>query len=180
MLAFAAAGGLGVLAGLGFAWLWLRVVPPGTNRRFWSALSGLTREMLQLEAFDTLLALYRRLGRLAGGYVGRNLAGIAIACLPMLAILLAVSPFLPERHATCSSSAYCLLLQGLAFDTTRTPPEPGAPPYRVVRAEEDGVNPFWPLLSDPEAVFLAAFLLSTLAGLLWRSPRYSLRPATTP
>jgi len=180
MLALAAACALGVCAGLGFAWLWLRVVPPGTNRRFWSGLSVLTREMLQIEALDTLLALYRRLGRLAGAYVARNLAGIALACLPMLAILLAVSPFLPERSATCSSSGYCLLLDALAFETTEVPAAPGAPPYRVLRAEPDGVNPLWPLLSDAEALFFLAFVLSTLGGLLWRNPRHSLKPATTP
>lgn len=179
MPAYAAACGLGALAGLGFAWLWLLVVPRGTNREFWTRMSLLTREMLCVDEPATLLALYRRLGRLLGGYLARNLGGMALACLPMIAILLAATPFLPPRSATCSSAGYCLALEALAFDVKEVPPAPGEPAYRVTRAERSGVNPFWPFLSDPEAAFFASFFVATIAGLLWRNPRLSLKPATT-
>ena len=179
MSGYALAGALGAAAGLAFAWIWLRIVPRGTNRRFWSAMAVLTREMLRVEEPSVLLALYRRLGRLLGGYLARNLGGILVACLPMAAIVLVAVTHLPPRSATCSSIGYCLLLESLAFDVAEVPPVPGQPAYRITRAEREGANPFWPFLSDPEAVFFAAFLVSTLAGLLWRNPRYSLKPATT-
>ena len=92
MLHYAAACGLGLLAGGAFAWIWLRVVPAGTNRRFWSAMSGLTREMLQVEETGAFLRLYRRLGALLAKYVARNLGGAALGCVPMIAILLTVAP----------------------------------------------------------------------------------------
>jgi len=180
MPGYLAAGALGAAAGLGFAWLWLRIVPGGTNRRFWSAMAGLTGEMLRVDEPAAFLALYRRLGGLLVRYVARNFAGILVACLPMAAILVAATPLLPERSATCSSPGYCLLLESLVFDVTEVAAAPGEPPYRITRAGPPGANPLWPFLGDLEATFFAAFLLSTTAGLLWRNPRHSLKPATTP
>ena len=180
MLALAAACLLGALAGLAFAWLWLCIVPRGTNRRFWSALSALTREMLRVDEAAALFALYRRLGGLLGRYLARNLGGTLVACLPMIAILVVAAPLLPERTAWCSSPGYCALFTGLGFEVIEVEPTPRAAPYRVVRAEREGVNPLWPFLSDAEAVLFAAFIVSTFAGLLWPTPRPSLKPATTP
>lgn len=180
MAGYLAAGALGAAAGVGFALLWLRIVPRGTNRRFWSAMAGLTREILRVDEPAAFLALYRRLGGLLGRYVARNLAGIALACLPMAAIVVAATPLLPERTATCSSPGYCLLLESLAFDVTPAARTPGEPPYRIRRAEPPGRNPLWPFLDDVEATFFAVFIFSTFAGLLWPSPRPSLKPATTP
>ncbi len=180
MLGYVQAGALGAAAGLAFAWIWLRLVPPGTNRRFWSAMAGLTREMLRVEEPSVFLGIYRRLGRLLAGYLARNLGGILVACLPMVAIVLVATALMPPRSAACSSTGYCLVLESLAFDVTEVAPAPGEPAYRITRAEPEGGNPFWPFLSDPEAVFFGAFVLSTIAGLLWRNPRPSLKPATTP
>ena len=101
----------------------------------------------------------------------------------MVAIVLVAAPVLPAKSASCSSAGYCLLLESLVFDVTRAPAAPGEPPYRIHRAEPAGRNPLWPFLSDLEAMFFAAFMLSTFAGLLWPSPRPtprpSLKPATT-
>ncbi len=180
MAGYLAAGALGAAAGLGFAWLWLRIVPRGTNLRFWSAMAGLTREMLRVDEPAAFLALYKRLGGLLARYVGRNLAGIVVACLPMVAIVLAATPLLPERAATCSSTGYCLLLESLFFDVTEVAPVPGEPPYRITRAEPASANPLWPFLDDLEATFFAVFMLTTFAGLLWPGPRPSLKPVTTP
>lgn len=180
MAGYLAAAALGAAAGLGFAWLWLRIVPRGTNRRFWSAMAALTRDMLRIDEPAAFLALYKRLGSLLVRYVGRNLAGILVACLPMVGIVVAATPVLPERTATCSSPGYCLLLESLVFDVTEVAPAAGEPPYRITRAEPPGANPLWPFLDDLEATFFALFILSTFAGLLWPSPRPSLKPATTP
>jgi hypothetical protein len=174
-----AACALGAAAGLAFAWLWLRIVPRGTNGAFWSGMSGITREMLRVDEPAALLALYRRLGGLLWRYVARNLAGIVVACLPMVAIVLVAMPLLPAKSATCSSGGYCLLLESLAFDVTEAPAAPGEPAYRITRAGPAGANPLWPFLSDIEAAFFAAFMFATFAGLLWPSPRPSLKPATT-
>ena len=180
MAGYLAAGALGAAARLGFAWLWLRIVPRGTNRTFWSAMAALTREMMRVDEPVVFLALYKRLGSLLARYVARNFAGILVACLPMVVIVVAATPLLPERAATCSSTRYCLLLESLFFDVTEVAPAPGEPPYRITRAEPAGANPLWPFLDDLEATFFAVFMLSTLAGLLWPSPRPSLKPATTP
>jgi hypothetical protein len=180
MLGYVAAGALGAAAGLAFAGLWLRLVPRGTNRRFWSAMAGLTREMLRIDEPSAFLALYRRLGRLLAGYLARNLGGLLVACLPMVAVVMVATALMPPRSATCSSTGYCLLLESLVFDVREVPAAPGEPPYHIARAERRGANPFWPFLSDVEATFFAAFVLSTLAGLLWPIPRASLKPATTP
>jgi hypothetical protein len=179
MLGFLAACALGAAAGLAFAWLWLRIVPRGTNRAFWSAMAGLTTEMLRIDEPAAFLALYRRLGGLLVRYVARNFAGILVACLPMVMIVLAATPLLPAKSATCSSSGTCLLLESLAFDVSEVPPAAGEPAYRIARAEAKGANPLWPFLSDLEATFFAAFMFSTFAGLLWPSSRASLKPATT-
>lgn len=175
-----AAGVLGGAAGLGFAWLWLRIVPRGTNRTFWSAMAALMGEMLRVDEPAAFLALYKRLGSLLVRYVARNCAGILVACLPIVAIVVAATPLLPERAATCSSTPYCLLLESLMFDVTEVAPAPGEPPYRITRAEPRVGNPLWPFLDDLEATFFALFILSTFAGLLWPSPSASLKPATTP
>lgn len=189
MIAFyGAACALGAAAGIAFAWLWLRIVPPGTNRRFWSSMSGLTRGLLAAEETSEFLALYRRLAGLSARYVGRNLAGTAVACLPMIAILLTVAPLvfnawdrtaervalvpptagIPisnniERTGYCASDGYCALFAALDFKVVRV----DAPPYAIARADHGDINPLWPWLSDLEAAFFAVFMLATLAGLLW-------------
>jgi hypothetical protein len=200
VLHYAAACGLGLLAGGAFAWIWLRVVPAGTNRRFWSAMSGLTREMLQVEETGAFLRLYRRLGGLLAKYVARNLGGAALGCLPMIAILLTVAPLvfsawdaraprlalipaeaanlvttpaaLSERTGYCATDGYCALFAALDFKVVRLEPAPTFN-YVVARADHGDANPLWPFLSDIEAAFFAAFILATLMGLLWPHQRRS-------
>ena len=192
---FGAACALGALAGLGFAWLWRRLVPRGTNRAFWSSMSGLTRRMLEVEQAGEFLCLYRTLGGLVARYVGRNLGGTLVACVPMVAIVLTVAPMLfaawdaraprmalvPVEAATlvaaapaarsrtgyCSTAGYCALFTALDFNVVPLKAGTAGPDYVVVRADHGDVNPLWPFLSDIEMVFFAAFIVATLAGLLW-------------
>ncbi len=189
MLHYAAACGLGLAAGAAFAWIWLRIVPRGTNRRFWSAMSGLTREMLQVEETSAFLRLYGRLARLLGPYLARNLGGMVLGCLPMIAVLLTVAPMVfdswdarapvpvAERTAYCASTGYCLLFESLGFKVVESKADV---PYRVVRAEHGDINPLWPFLSDLEAASFLAFILSTIVGLLWPARKPSSSPAITP
>ena len=86
-----AACGLGALAGVAFAGLWLLVVPHAAHRRFWRAMHELTREMLNVDEFHRLMSAYRRLGVIAGGYVARNVGGTLLAALPAIALLFVVS-----------------------------------------------------------------------------------------
>ena len=191
MLHYAAACGLGLAAGVAFAWIWLRVVPAGTNRRFWSAMAGLTREMLTVEETGAFLRLYRRLGGLLAKYVARNLGGAALGCLPMIAILLTVAPSVfeswdrtapraagMERTAYCGSDGYCALFAALDFKVVKV--DDAKLDYVVVRADHGDVNPLWPFLSDIEAAFFLAFILATVTGLLWPQKRQSSRAAITP
>ena len=197
MLHYAAACGLGLLAGGAFAWIWLRLVPAGTNGRFWSAMSGLTREMLKVEETGAFLRLYRRLGGLLAKYVARNLGGAALGCVPMIAILLTVAPLvfsawdaratrlalvpaeaaslvmtpaaLSECTGYCGTDGYCALFTALDFKVVRLE----GLDYAVARADHGDANPLWPFLSDIEAAFFAAFILATLTGLLWPHKRRS-------
>ena len=106
MIAFyAAACALGALAGLAFAWLWLRVVPPGTNRAFWSSMSQLTRRLLEVEQTGEFLRLYRQLGGLLARYVGRNLAGTLVVLHGLLPHWSDVNRSARSRHAY---SVHCI------------------------------------------------------------------------
>jgi hypothetical protein len=191
---YAAACALGAAAGVGFAWLWLRLVPPGTNRRFWSSMSELARRLLTVEETSEFFALYRRLGGLLARYVGRNLGATLVACLPMIAILLTVAPLVftgwdrtaermtiipptanvplsTERTGYCASDGYCALFAALDFKVVRIEGGTAAPPYAIARADHGDVNPLWPWLSDIEAAFFVVFMLATVAGLLWPKRR---------
>jgi hypothetical protein len=194
LLHYGAAIGLGVAAGAAFAWLWLLVVPHDIHRRFWSAMSGLTREMLVVDEGGQFLRLYGRLGGLLARYVGRNLGGTLLGCLPMIVLLLTVAPLVfgswdarapegasLERTAYCASPGWCMAFSSLGFNVVEsTSGKLGDAPYAVVRPSHGDVNPLWPFLSDIEAAFFLAFILSTIVGLLWPSHKPSLRPATTP
>lgn len=85
------AAGLGVVAGILFAWLWLWVVPWAVHGRFFRSLSSLTREILKVDEPGTFWSLYKALLAETAGYVGRNLAGTIVAGLPVVALLLLVN-----------------------------------------------------------------------------------------
>lgn len=195
---YAASVALGIVAGAAFAWIWLRIVPPGTSRRFWSSMRALTHEMLTVEETSAFFRLYGRLGRLLGPYLARNLGGTLAGCLPVAVIVLFLAapvferwdaraervtlapesaagllstpvPYHGARTGYCSSAGYCTLLAALDFRVVQLD-RPDVP-YAVVRGYHSDVNPLWPFLSDLEATFFVAFVLSMLAGLLW--PRRS-------
>jgi hypothetical protein len=62
--------------------------------RFWSTMASVTRGMLSAEETADFLRLYRRLGASLFGYLGRNLGGLALACIPLIALMFALSPLL--------------------------------------------------------------------------------------
>ena len=86
----------GIAAGLALGWLFVRLwrlcAPREINRRFWTSLGDISRQMLAVDEIAALLRLYRRLAREVGGYVLRNLGGLALACLPVAAFLILVAP----------------------------------------------------------------------------------------
>lgn len=82
----------GLLLGWAFVRLWRWCAPRETNRRFWSVLGEISRQMLTVDEPSALLGLYGRLGRDVGGYVLRNIGGIVLACVPVAAFLLLVAP----------------------------------------------------------------------------------------
>ncbi|OGA71327.1 MAG: hypothetical protein A3G81_31130 [Betaproteobacteria bacterium RIFCSPLOWO2_12_FULL_65_14] len=195
---YAAACALGLAAGAAFAWVWVALVPPGTNKRYWTSMSALTRDMLRVDAGGEFLRLYKRLGVMTGGYLARNLGAAALGCLPVVVILLTAAaalfegwdakaqrlalappaaaqyvslpaPGRAQRTGYCSSAGYCALFAALDFEVVEIARH--ELPYAVLRADHGDRNPLWPFLSDLEAAFFAAFILSTIAGLLWPSLR---------
>jgi len=98
-----AACAFGVLAGVAFAGLWLMIVPHAAHRRFWVAMHGVSREMLQVDEFGRLLLAYRQLGAVVGGYVARNVGGTLLAALPALALL-----FLINQEQTAFAVAFAV------------------------------------------------------------------------
>jgi hypothetical protein len=117
MLLLAAACIVGAAAGAAFASLWLRAVPRGTNRRFWSAAFVLSGELLKADELAGLLRLYRRLAELLGGYLARNLFGTVLAGLPLVLVVLAAAPLAPDaRTETAFLAAFALAtLAGLLW-----------------------------------------------------------------
>lgn len=92
LLFFGASVASGLVLGWLFVRLWRWCAPRVTNRRFWASLGDITRRMLAVDEFSTLLALYRRLAAEVGGYLLRNLGGLALACLPVGLFLVLVAP----------------------------------------------------------------------------------------
>jgi len=101
-----AACALGALAGVAFAGLWLMVVPHAAHRRFWVAMHGVSREMLQVDELGRLMSAYRRLGLVAGGYVARNLGGTLLAAVPVVALLF----FVKDQAAFAAAFAVSTLV----------------------------------------------------------------------
>ena len=118
-MTLAAAGALGVAAGVVFAWLWLWVVPWAVHRRFWPTMSAITRDILRADDPHAFLRLYR--GLLAGvaRYVGRNLGGALVASLPVLAILLLASRTLPGGEVPFFAAFTAAMLVVFLWPTAR-------------------------------------------------------------
>jgi hypothetical protein len=53
--------------------------------QFWSTMTSVANGMLNAEQSREFVELYRRLGIALGRYLGRNLGGLLLASLPMLA-----------------------------------------------------------------------------------------------
>jgi len=54
--------------------------------QFWSTMSSVTKGMLVAEHSHEFVDLYRRLGVALFRYLGRNLGGVIVASLPLLAL----------------------------------------------------------------------------------------------
>ena len=87
---------LGLVAGVAFGWLWLRVVPWAVHLRFWSAMTALARDILKVDDTQVFLRLYRSLLAATARYVGRNLAGTLVAGIPVLIVVLLAAPLVRE------------------------------------------------------------------------------------
>ena len=89
---------LGVAAGIVFAWLWLWVVPWAVHGRFFRVMGGVTREIFGVDDPQRFFSLYKILLGDTARYVGRNLAGMVVAGLPVALLVLLVdvqeTPFL--------------------------------------------------------------------------------------
>jgi len=88
---YATAAAAGITGGWAFALIWTRLAPVSIQRQFWSTLGNVARKMLVAEQSCEFLDLYRRLGVALVRYLGRNVGGLIIASLPLLAFAGALS-----------------------------------------------------------------------------------------
>jgi hypothetical protein len=88
---YATAAAAGITGGWAFALIWARLAPVSVQRQFWSTLSSVTKSMLSAEQSHEFLDLYRRLGVALLRYLSRNLGGLILASLPLLALAGAIS-----------------------------------------------------------------------------------------
>lgn len=96
---YATAAAAGIIGGWTFALIWARLVPLSVQGQFWSSMTGFARSMLVAERSREFLDLYRRLGVSLVRYLGRNIGGLLLACLPITALTFALSVY-PHGAAT--------------------------------------------------------------------------------
>jgi hypothetical protein len=111
----------GTVVGWLFAVIWRRCAPAAINRRFWASLGDTARELLAVDEPRRLLELYRRIWVGVGGYVMRNVGGLALGCLPVgLFLVFAAPPALDLWNRTADGIA----LYPEVATTRRTPAAP--------------------------------------------------------
>ena len=76
----------GVAGGWAFAYIWARLAPMSIQGQFWSTMTSVTKGMLAAQHSHEFLDCYRRLGGALFRYLGRNLGGVLIASLPLIAL----------------------------------------------------------------------------------------------
>lgn len=90
----------GALAGLLAAFLWRRLVPPGTQSRFWKALGAVALGLWRVDDLQDFLGLYRRLVTTLAGYLARNIAAAALSIAALLlGLATAIAPLEDRRAA---------------------------------------------------------------------------------
>jgi hypothetical protein len=97
---YATVAAAGIAGGWAFALIWARLAPMSVQGQFWSTMTSVTKGMLVAEHSHEFVDLYRRLGVALFRYLGRNLGGVLIASLPLLALagVLTASIFEPWLH----------------------------------------------------------------------------------
>lgn len=94
--------GLGLIFGWSFVVLWRVCVPRGALGRVFSEMSEIAKAMNATDETSEFLKLYKRLLITVGRYVGRNLAGLFLACAPIVLVLVFVAPLVLDawgKHA---------------------------------------------------------------------------------
>ena len=88
---YATAAIAGIAGGWAFALIWARLAPMSVQGQFWSTMTSVANGMLKAEQSRDFVELYRRLGVALFRYLGRNLGGLLLASLPLLALAAALS-----------------------------------------------------------------------------------------
>jgi hypothetical protein len=83
---YATAAFAGIAGGWAFALIWARVAPLSVQGQFWSTMTSVASGMLNAEHSREFVDLYRRLGVALCRYLGRNLGGLLLASLPLIAL----------------------------------------------------------------------------------------------
>lgn len=105
---YATASAAGIAGGWAFALIWARLVPSSLQGQFWSTMTGIAKSMLAAEHSRQFLDLYRRLGGSLARYLARNIGGLALGCVPLIAltIVLSVGVFGPWDIKAGAPSVY--------------------------------------------------------------------------
>jgi hypothetical protein len=83
---YATAAAAGIAGGWAFTLIWARFAPLSVQGQFWSTMSSVATGMLTAEHSREFVDLYRRLGVALFRYLSRNLGGLILASLPVLAL----------------------------------------------------------------------------------------------
>jgi len=94
---YATAAAAGIMGGWAFVLIWARLAPMSIQGQFWSTMNSVARGMLSAEQSHEFVELYRRLGVALFRYLTRNLCGLILASLPLIALagVLSTAVFYP-------------------------------------------------------------------------------------
>jgi hypothetical protein len=109
---YATAAAAGIVGGWAFALIWARLAPLSVQGEFWSTLTSVGRSMLVAEHSREFLDLYRRLGAALFRYLGRNVGGLILASLPLIALAGALST--PVFEPWSYAASWNLMFFGMA------------------------------------------------------------------
>jgi len=81
----------GIAGGWVFTLIWARIAPMSVQGQFWSTMTSVANGMLNAEQSREFVDLYRRLGIALCRYLGRNVGGLLLASLPLIALAALIS-----------------------------------------------------------------------------------------
>jgi hypothetical protein len=128
LVGYGTATAVGFALGFLFSIISVRLAPPTLHRDVWVTLPQIARDMATADSGRDFIAAYRRLGLIAGNYLGRNVGGLLAGFLPLAigGYILNALVFVPwdgrsatlvtrpELSVTQDASGYVVIVPGLS------------------------------------------------------------------